>query len=83
MNEKNYLAGQQSVWHRMLCDALGNLGAEGFQREQLVAERVDTVRVLRDLCEVYGDNDWPDNLYLADAIEKHLGRHLTARGPGP
>jgi hypothetical protein len=24
----------------------------------------------------HGDNDWPDDLHLADVIDKHLARHL-------
>lgn len=42
----------------------------------LVAERQDVVRLLREICAEYGDNDWPDNLHLYDVIEKHLWRHL-------
>ncbi len=41
-------------------------------------ERADAVRVLRGLCQEFGDNDWPDNLHLGDVIEKHLGKHLWA-----
>lgn len=44
---------------------------EGWQQE-----RAATVRTLRDICEHYGDQDWPDDLYLPDVIEKHLRRHL-------
>jgi hypothetical protein len=40
------------------------------------SERKETINVLREICEYYGDNDWPDNLHLADIIEKHLFRHL-------
>jgi hypothetical protein len=40
-------------------------------------EYVDTVRLsLRNLCRDFGDNDWDDDLHLADVVEKHLGRHL-------
>jgi hypothetical protein len=39
-------------------------------------ERADIVRQLRIICADYGDNDWPDNLHLGDAIEKHLARYL-------
>lgn len=24
----------------------------------------------------FGDNEWPDNLHLADVIDKHLDRYL-------
>lgn len=35
-------------------------------------ERLELVSVLRRLCAKLGDNDWPDDLYLPDVIEKHL-----------
>lgn len=35
-------------------------------------ERREMIKTLRELCEEYGDNDWPDNLHLSDIIEKHL-----------
>lgn len=39
-------------------------------------EREDSIAVLRRVCEEYGDNDWSEDLHLADIIEKHLERHL-------
>ncbi len=44
--------------------------------KQLELERKDVVRVLRDLCADFGDNDWPSNLHLGDALDKHLGNAL-------
>ncbi len=44
--------------------------------KQLELERKDVVRVLRDLCADFGDNDWPSNLHLGDALDKHLGDAL-------
>lgn len=41
-----------------------------------LSEREQAVAMLRQVCEVHGDNDWPDDLHLADVIEKHLDRHL-------
>jgi len=41
-----------------------------------VSERQDAVNILRQVCETHGDNDWPNDLHLGDAIEKHLWRHL-------
>ncbi|MFA4974135.1 MAG: hypothetical protein WC683_16115 [bacterium] len=35
-------------------------------------ERLETVSALRRLCARHGDNDWPDDLYLPDVIEKHI-----------
>ena len=39
-------------------------------------ERHEVLEMLRQVCEEHGDNDWPDDLHLADVIEKHLWRHL-------
>ena len=39
-------------------------------------ERQEIVAQLRSFCEEYGDNDWPDELHLADVLEKHLYRHV-------
>jgi len=47
--------------------------------EPLKEERNDAIVMLRQVCEDWGDNDWADNLHLADIIEKHLWRHLEAR----
>lgn len=44
------------------------------ERDRLRAERVAAIAMLRVECAVYDDNDWPDNLHLADIIEKHLAR---------
>ncbi len=42
----------------------------------LEKERGAAVKMLRQLCADFGDNDWPDDLHLADVIDKHLGDHL-------
>lgn len=41
-----------------------------------ILEREATVAQLRQVCDDFGDNEWPDGLHLADVIEKHLARHL-------
>ena len=43
---------------------------------QLYAERQATVVALRVACQTYGDNDWDDDLFLPDVVEKHLVRVL-------
>jgi hypothetical protein len=49
-----------------------------FQRHQWTLERHQAIVVLRRICDYYGDNDWKDNLHLADIIEKHLEKYLEA-----
>jgi len=39
-------------------------------------EREETLRMIRKLCEQHGDDKWPDNLHLGDALEKHLAPYL-------
>lgn len=43
---------------------------------RLIRERAETIQVLRRLCKDYGDNDWTDDLSLADIIDKHLGNYI-------
>ncbi len=75
MNEQSYIEGSRRAWLRMLQEAISQLGTEG-DAHRWIAERHEVVATLRRLCDVYGDNDWPDNLALQDVIEKHLWRHL-------
>ena len=74
-----YTQGTNAAWRRILAEAVRELGPEGnLDRWRL--ERADAVAALRDICQEYGDNDWPDELHLGDVIEKHLGRHLNSVG---
>lgn len=82
MNEQSYLEGQKAVYSSLLNECLRNLSNDqtaSISIARLVSERADAIAVLRDLCEEFGDNDWPDDLHLADIIEKHLGRALRRR----
>jgi predicted secreted protein len=51
--------------------------------EQWRLERNAAVAMLRQVCDEHGDNAWLDRLNLADVIEKHLWRHLEAKGSTP
>ena len=42
----------------------------------LKKERAAVVALLRWECGKDGDNDWPDELHLADVIERHLLNYL-------
>jgi hypothetical protein len=39
---------------------------------QYEAERVETIAKFREYCRTNGDNEWSDDLHMADIIEKHL-----------
>lgn len=45
----------------------------------LEAHEDATRKQLRIECEELGDNEWPDDLHLADVIEKHMARPVAAR----
>ena len=41
-----------------------------------ISERQATIMKLREICGVYGDNEWDDNMCLQDVLEHHLLSHL-------
>ena len=73
--ERIYERGYRSALRMVLGDVLRGLMDDG-DAERWRLERMDTVAALRRVCERYGDNDWEDNLHLADVVEKHLERNL-------
>ena len=79
--EEAYTRGSRAAWQLMLGECLKNLGYDGSETARLgwITEREAAVAALRSLCGEWGDNDWADNLHLADVIEKHLARHLDER----
>jgi hypothetical protein len=80
MNERDYLEGERRANIALLRYALRALGqSDEAAASRWVLERQETVALLRRLCAEYGDNDWPDDLYLVDVIEKHLERHLPEK----
>lgn len=48
----------------------------GRAKTAMQAERAEAIAYLRRLCERYGDNDWPDDLLLAEILEHHLADPL-------
>ena len=80
MNETDYISGSRAAWLSMLQTCLRELGVDDPAAGQArwVSEREQTVAMLRQVCERYGDNDWPDTLHLADVVDKHLGKYLAA-----
>ena len=69
--EHAYITGQQSIWLRLLDEALAHLDTPQ-PLARLRAERAATIALLRRLCRDYGDNDWPDALYLPDVLDNHI-----------
>lgn len=85
MDEQSYERGRKSAHIGTMQNSLRALGFDSAKAAELarvgwIEERQAAVNALRDLCETFGDNDWPDNLHLGDVIEKHLARHLHRSG---
>ena len=76
-----YTQGSQRAWLRMLQECIHQLGPTSPEAnaERWRLERGDVVLKLREICTDHGDNDWPDDLHLADVLEKHLYRHLESQ----
>ncbi len=73
MNEREeeiYIRGQDSAFRAIMSECLRHLPPN--KELSLRKERAEVVACLREICDVYGDNDWPDDLHLADVIEKHI-----------
>ena len=66
--------GAKAAWRTMLNMCLRELGSNDpdADRARWMSERAETVAMLRRVCGEHGDNDWPDDLHLADVIDKHL-----------
>lgn len=47
------------------------------RRRDYLGERDDALAVLRILCGLYGDNDWPDAAPLPEILEAHLAVPLA------
>ena len=76
--EQIYLRGQRAVYLQLLSECCRQLGynTPEVQAAEWIREREAAVSMLRQVCDDYGDNEWEENLHLADVIEKHLWRHL-------
>ena len=84
MNEREedaYVLGSKAAWRSILGEALRQLGIDDPEagKARWATERLDAIAALRGLCDEFGDNDWPDDLHLADVINGHLGDYLLRR----
>lgn len=81
LHEASYARGSRMAWRRMLQTCLGELRADGEPTTdeerlgRLVAEREDVVRALRAIYEELGW-EWPEDLSLADVIEKDFAPQM-------
>lgn len=83
-DEQSYMQGANAVWRNLLQQCVMHLelglGDEERDRLALLRERSEAIAMLRRVCAEFGDNDWPDDGYLPDIIEKHLGDHIRKGG---
>lgn len=77
--DQAFTQGRKSLAINIMRTCCNEIGLEQKQQANLAIERQEAVHMLRQVCEEHGDNDWPDDLYLADVIEKHLYRHLNSK----
>ena len=76
--EQQRTLGHQAAYRSMLLERARNLDEDDPLKAagHLIAGRQDAIAALRGLCERLGiPNDWPDDLYLAEIIEKHVERY--------
>ncbi len=77
LKEQIYERARRQILTAQLSATLKQLGTSGdFTKEHLILEREVLIVQLRDVCDHFGDNDWNENIYLPDVIEKHLFKHL-------
>lgn len=77
--EQAYIEGGRRARINLLSVLLHELGAANdplVEHTKWVQEKQETIAALRSVCSEFGDNDWSDDLYLPDVIEKHLARYL-------
>jgi hypothetical protein len=78
--ELRYLAGQRRAWLEILRLCLRELGIYDdpvVGSARWVLERQETLQTLRRICTHFGDNDWPDTLYIPDILSNHVSPYLT------
>lgn len=82
MDEKSYEMGLCTARRMMLLHLLRSMDIKTdmtsleLRVTQLEIERDEAISVMREICHNHGDNDWKDNLHLADILNKHLRNQL-------
>lgn len=75
--DRGYIEGERRAYLSLLRHIRSHFDDEGeAEKINWLVERQEAVGALRGLCAKFGDNDWPDKLYLYDVITKHLGDYL-------
>jgi hypothetical protein len=83
--ERGYREGKRSAMLSVLRTAMSALGVADVRDRavmvttEMTVERQEAIAALREVCGEFGDDEWPDDLSLADVIKKHLANHLHDR----
>lgn len=88
LQESHYLRGQRSALIQQLHNVLRSLSIPYDSVDaapenlmtiaRLTMEREDAISALRSACDDFGDNEWDENLYISDVINKHLVNYLDS-----
>jgi len=80
MTIDRYDLGSRMAWTLMLKTCLTHLGYNIKNKDEMwwISERESALNALRSVCGEFGDNDWDENLNLADIIDNHLEKHLLS-----
>jgi len=75
INEVYYAMGERLALVSMMREIIRRLGYEHTKLDVMIIEREEAITSLRSLCNERdgADNEWPNDLHLADIITKHLG----------
>jgi hypothetical protein len=78
VSEQDWITGNRAAYAAMIAECCRQLGVNdpAARAVRWIKEREEAVAVLRRLCKDHGDNEWEEDLHLADIIGKHLGRYL-------
>jgi hypothetical protein len=78
LDETAYIQGSRMAWLQMFSLCLRELGYDSAEANphRWIKEREEALQVLRRICAEYGDNEWDEELHLADILDKHLECHL-------
>lgn len=80
LEESAYERGQQAAYRRIISECSRELPEDERNLAHMAEERAQARRLLKELARELGiPDDWPDNLHLADVIEKRIMRQLPER----
>jgi hypothetical protein len=74
--DDGYTDGEAAAMRGILGEVLKHLNPGERDKHAWVLERSAAIAALREVCRELDDNDWPDDLHLADIINNYVLPHL-------